>query len=63
MGEGLKGLRASSWISEVYGFHVICRLHFVRKGGRGRKRRKRKRKIGERGLKKGGVREWWKGKG
>ena len=34
-GEGLKGLRAPSWISEVNAsFHVICRLLYVREGGR-----------------------------
>ena len=32
-------------ISEVYaGFHVICWLHFVREGGRERKREKREGK-------------------
>ena len=31
-GEELKGLHAPSWISEGYGFHVICRLHFVQEG-------------------------------
>ena len=41
-------------IREVYaGFHVICRLHFVQEGGRGRKRGKRE----EKGIVK------WEGKG
>ena len=36
---------APSVISKVYaGFHVICWLHFVREGGRGRKRGKREGK-------------------
>ena len=50
-------------ISKVYVcFHVICWLHFVREGGRGRKRGKREGKGIVKGEGKGMLNElgWWK---